>query len=123
MRRRRFIGLAIATGGALASRTAAAHHAWTEIDIGKSFTLTGVVGELRWENPHASLQLVVGEGERKGTWIVEMSGIARMESHGLTAALLARGRTLTIVASPSRSDAHTVRANSIRADGKDYGLY
>jgi hypothetical protein len=123
MRRRRFIGLAIAAGGALANRTVAAHHAWTEIDIGKSFTLTGVVNELHWENPHASLQLVVREGEHKGTWIVEMSGIARMESHGLTAELLARGRTLTIVASPSRSEAHTVRANTIRADGKDYGLY
>jgi len=37
-------------------------------DIGMSFTLTGVVGELRWENPHASLQLVVGEKRRVGSF-------------------------------------------------------
>ena len=119
--KRRF--MVAAAAAILATGSVAAHHAWTEIDTAKTLTLTGVVDDLHWENPHSSLRLVVADGERKGSWTVEMSGIARMQSHGLSADLLARGRTLTIDASPSRTEPHTVRANRIRADGKDYGLY
>lgn len=107
----------------VATGPAAAHHAWTEIDTGRSLTLTGVVDTLHWENPHASLVLTVNDGDRAVAWTVEMSGIARMESRGLSADLLAKGRTLTIVASPSRTESHTVRANRIQANGKDHGLY
>jgi Family of unknown function (DUF6152) len=114
---------ALAAVALLVSGTVAAHHAWTEVDTGKSLTLTGVVESLHWENPHSSLKLAVNDGGRDVVWTVEMSGIARMESRGLSADVLAKGRTLTIVASPSRTEAHTVRANRIRSDGKDYGLY
>jgi len=55
MRRRRFIGLALVAGATVGNRAAAAHHAWTAIDNGESLTLAGVVDEMHWENPHASL--------------------------------------------------------------------
>ncbi len=110
---------------------ALAHHAWNEIDTMRTFQLIGKVKSLKWENPHASLVLEVSEGERKGEWTVLMSGLARMEARGVAADTVAVGKTLTLTVSPSRGDAHVVRANRIAsgvrtdstADAKDYVLY
>ena len=102
---------------------AEAHHAWNEIDTARSLSLTGVVRSLKWENPHASLVLETMDGPARVEWTVLMSGPSRMQSHGIVEGAIAVGRTITIVASPSREDAHTVRANRIRADGVEHVLY
>ena len=100
-----------------------AHHAWNEVDTVRTVTLTGMVKSLKWENPHSSLVLETTDGGSTVDWTVLMSGIARMESHGVDAATVAIGKTLTIVASPARDEAHVVRANRIRSDGKEHVLY
>ncbi len=102
---------------------ALAHHAWNEIDTVRAFELVGKVKSLKWENPHASLVLDVSDGERKGEWTVLMSGLARMEARGVAAETVAVGRMLTLSVSPSRGDAHVVRANHITSDAKEYVLY
>ncbi len=102
---------------------ASAHHAWTEIDTGRTMTLTGTVKSLKWENPHASLVLETVDAGKPVDWTVMMSGLARMQGRGVDASMVAVGHTLTIVASPARDDPHTVRANRIRADGTEHVLY
>ena len=100
-----------------------AHHAWNEIDTAQTFRLDGRVESLKGENPHASLVLEVSDGDRKGEWSVLMSGIARMEARAISAETVAVGKMLALVVSPSRGDAHVVRANRITSDGKEYVLY
>jgi hypothetical protein len=113
--------------GALAAASLATaafgHHAWNEIDTTKTFTLTGTVRSLQWENPHASLILEVADGGAKVDWTVMMSGLARMESHGVGRDDVAVGKVLTIVASPARDEPRVVRANHIQGGGKDHVLY
>lgn len=114
----------IACGAAVALSTPAfAHHAWSEIDTVQTFELHGRVKSLKWENPHASLVVEVSDGDRKGEWTVLMSWLARIEARGAVADTVAVGKTLTLMVSPSRGDAHVVRANHIRSDGRDYVLY
>ena len=118
------IARAVAFALALGMATAAhAHHAWTDIDTGKTFKLFGKVKSLKWENPHTSLVLVVESGEHAGEWTVLMSGIARNESHDIRADTVAVGKSLTLVVSPSRGDARVVRASIVTADGRDRVLY
>ncbi len=128
----RVVGLALAFAGSTAAPLPAfAHHAWNEIDTVQSFQLSGRVKSLKWENPHASLVLEVSDGDRKGEWTVLMSGLARMEARGVAADTVAVGKTLTLIVSPSRSDARVVRANRITpdvtsgtaSDAKEYVLY
>jgi hypothetical protein len=115
-------GIAVAL---LWSTTSAAfaHHAWNEIDTAKTFKLVGKVLSLKWENPHTSLVLETDDGGGPVRWTVWMSGIARNEGHGIKADTVAVGKTLTIVASPSREEPHAVRANRIESDGEDHELY
>lgn len=102
---------------------ARAHHAWTEVDTGRTITLTGTVKALKWEHPHASLVLETVENRAPVDWTVLMSGPARLEGRGLERATIAVGRRLTIVAAPARDDTHVVRANRVQSDGQEYVLY
>ena len=67
--------------------------------------------------------LVVASGEHAGEWTVLMSGIARNEARDVHADTVAVGKSLTLVVSPSRSESHVVRANTITSDGRDRALY
>ena len=107
----------------LAVGVADAHHAWNEIDTSKSLTLTGTVRSLKWENPHASLVLEITDGGAKHDWTVLMSGLARMESRGVTEGMVAAGKAVTIVASPARGEVRVVRANRVLDGGHEYVLY
>jgi Family of unknown function (DUF6152) len=53
----------------------AAHHSTTMFDHSKTLTITGVVVELRWTNPHVSLLVngTVKEGEEPSLWLLEMT--------------------------------------------------
>ena len=121
--RRRVALLALGACGMACLQIARAHHAWNEVDTARTLTLTGVVQSLKWENPHASLVLQTVEDGAKVDWIVMMSGLARMQGHGIDEAMVAVGKPLIVVASPSRDEPHVVRANRIRSDGRDHVLY
>ncbi len=115
-----FVGTLLALASIVPAR---AHHAWNEIDTTKTFKLFGKVKSLKWENPHASLVLVVDSGEHRGEWTVLMSGLARMEARDVHADTVAVGKMLVLVVSPARGEARTVRADTITADGGDHVLY
>ena len=120
--RRVVIATALAAAVAVPGHVAA-HHAWNEIDTGRTLTLTGTVKSLKWENPHASLVLETVDHGTRVEWTVLMSGLARMSQRGVERGTVAVGRTLTIVASPARDEPHVVRANRIDGDGEEHVLY
>jgi uncharacterized protein (DUF2342 family) len=65
----------VAFGLATSIQPSAAHHSTTMFDHTKTVTLTGVVVELRWTNPHVTL-LVKGtakDGDQPSDWLLEMT--------------------------------------------------
>jgi hypothetical protein len=69
--------LVVAVFGALAISltSVAAHHSTTMFDHSKTLTINGVVGELRWVNPHVSLSVngTLKDGEEPALWVMEMT--------------------------------------------------
>ena len=59
MHRRTFL---IALPGALLTLRAEAHHGWTSFDESKPLYFEGEVVAVRWQNPHAEIDLRIEEG-------------------------------------------------------------
>jgi hypothetical protein len=90
----------------------AAHHSATMFDFSKNLTIKGKVIELRWVNPHASLEIngVIKEGEAPETWLLEMTSPGNLTRVG--------GWTRTAI---KPGDIVTVEFNPLRDAGKRGG--
>jgi hypothetical protein len=93
----------------LAAASAFAHHGWSEYDAGRTLTLTGVVVEAGYDNPHGFVRLKAGNQP----WRVILAPPSRMEARGLPRASLKVGATVTVVGYPHRRDAQEMRAERI----------
>lgn len=103
--------LAVLAGSALA------HHGWTGYDEQKTLTLTGVIRESSWENPHGLIRLQGEQGKGK-TWLVYLAPPSRMESRGLQKDAIKVGATATVVGYPHKTTADEMRAERITIGGK-----
>ena len=52
-------------GTLLLAVAAMAHHGWTGYDESKAFTVSGVIREAKWENPHVLIRLQADNGKGK----------------------------------------------------------
>jgi len=116
--RRAFIGLAGSLTLAMAAGRAWAHHGWSEYDASKRATLAGTIRDLHFSNPHATLVLEAG-GKM---WSVMLDSPARLQNRGVTAAMLAVGRSITIEGLPHKTRENEFRAERIVLDGKSIEL-
>ena len=97
--------------------SALAHHGWTGYDETKTITLTGVIREASYENPHALIKLQVDEGKGK-TWLAYLAPPSRMDSRGFAKDALKVGSTATLVGYPHKTTADEMRAERITIGGK-----
>jgi hypothetical protein len=102
---------------AVLAGSAWAHHGWTGYDESKTITLTGVIREASYENPHALIKLQVDEGKGK-TWLAYLAPPSRMDSRGFKKDALKVGATATVVGYPNRKIADEMRVERITMDGK-----
>ena len=102
----------IATVGSVA-----AHHGWSNYDEGKTLTMTGVVRESGYGNPHGFVRLQV-DGEQGKVWYVVLAPPSRMQSRGLTREMLKEGTTATVVGYPHRQKGDEMRAERITIGDK-----
>jgi len=102
---------------ALLAGTALAHHGWTGYDEQKATTVTGVIRESSWENPHGLIRLQGDDGKGK-TWLVYLAPPSRMDSRGLSKDAIKVGATVTVIGYPNKSTADEMRAEKITAGGK-----
>src|SRR5687768_732969 len=80
---------------------AAAHHSYAAFDRTKQVTLTGVVTEFQWNNPHAWIQIVVVDGRGRQTeWALECGSPNMMARTGWKRTTLKAGDKVTAVANP-----------------------
>ena len=101
----------------LLAAAAWAHHGWTGYDETKAVTLTGVIRELTWENPHALVRLQADNGKGK-IWLAYLAPLNRMEARGVARDAVKVGTTATIFGYPHRTTADEMRAERITLDGK-----
>jgi len=89
----------------LSGNAAMAHHSFAMFDINNKITITGVVRELQWTNPHVLIWVnVVEEGEAEPvTWAVEMTSVGNMRREGWNRETLVPGDNVEILINPLRN--------------------
>jgi Family of unknown function (DUF6152) len=105
-----------------AARPAAAHHSFAMFDMSKDVTITGVVVEYRWENPHSHIIIKVAPGAKDpstvGTWDVEGASINIMGRQGWNRITYKAGDPVTVVAHPMKDGSKGLSLfYAIRPDG------
>lgn len=127
---------ALAGIAALAAPAAAhAHHSFALFDTAKDVTLSGVVKEFEWTNPHVFIQVVAPDGKE---WSIEASATNSLRRNGWTRNSFKPGDKVSIVMHPLKdgkpggafmhatfedgrklSEAGDLAANSLRTKTQD----
>ena len=96
-----FCSVAAAVAALALASTATAHHSPAVFDLRKEVTLTGVITAFRFRNPHLFFHLEVTDGTNlEGEWEVEAQSPRIMTLYGWSAASLARGDRVVVLANP-----------------------
>ena len=102
----RSIAIALASLGAalfIPATTAFAHHSTAMFDHSKSVTITGVVKEVQWTNPHVAIFINGSEGsEQPALWLMEMTSPGNLVRDGWTRNAVKAGDKVTVSFSPLR---------------------
>ncbi len=97
---------------------AGAHHGWSSYDASKTVTINAPIAEIRWANPHGAAA-VQYQGKR---WEVVLAPVARMEARGLTADMLRKAKTVTLIGQPRSDGTPEMKIQRIVVEGKEYNL-
>jgi hypothetical protein len=95
-----------------------AHHGWSSYDATKTIRVTAPLSRVTWGNPHGTAQVVW----QKRAWRVVLAPTARMETRGLTRAMLASGKPVTLIGYPRRDGTAEMRIERVLAAGKTVEL-
>ncbi len=80
-----------------------AHHSFAAFDMGKTITVSGVVKEFQWLNPHSWIQMVVTDASGNAVeWSIEMSAPSSLVRQGWKPKTLKPGDQITVVTHPLR---------------------
>lgn len=102
----------------LLAGVASAHHGWSGYDESKTRTLAGTIEESSWSNPHATIQLKVGDA----SWKVILAPVSRMKTRGMTPEMIAKGAKVTVVGYAHREHKTELRAERITAGKSTFEL-
>jgi hypothetical protein len=98
---------------------AEAHHSNVAFEVTKVVTITGVVKEFRWANPHTWLTLTIDDGKgNKVDWSVEGRAPSVLLRAGWTRNSLKPGDAVTVDMSPAKDGTKTgLIARVTKSDG------
>jgi hypothetical protein len=107
MRSRLLRTLAVGTtalAGLSMAAVSVAHHSYSMFDQGKEITLTGVVREFQWTNPHTWIELDVtaADGSVQG-WSLESGSTNALKRQGWTRSSVKAGDRVKVLVNPLRS--------------------
>ena len=116
------MGTVLVTALLLICMPALAHHGTGTYDSTKSVTLTGVVTEFAFINPHAALYFDVKDASGKVVnWAIEMNSPGVLRAAGWTKATFKAGDQITITVRPAKAGTPVGlinRAQPILVNGK-----
>ena len=115
----RLVSAAAVFAWALAAPALAHHSVPVNFDQSKEVTITGVLTEMKWINPHSRFRLdVKNEAGATVEWLVEMGAINTMKRAGFETEKFAIGDTLTIIGWPGRGrDRSMLLRTAVLKDG------
>jgi hypothetical protein len=89
----------------LSGNTAMAHHSFAMFDVDNRMTITGVVRDFQWTNPHVLIWVnVEEEGEVEPvTWAVEMTSVGNLRREGWNRETLEPGDNVEVLINPLRN--------------------
>lgn len=116
--------LALVAVMAWRSAPASAHHSFAaEFDASKPITLTGVVMQIDWTNPHVWFYInVKGEDGRMVRWACEMGAPHQLQGRGWLRDTMKIGDTVTVEGALARDGTRRANARTVTtADGRTLG--
>ena len=79
------------------------HHAFSAFDMSKTITVSGVVKEFQWINPHSWIQMMVTDASGNAVeWSIEMSSPSSLVRQGWKPKTLKPGDQITVATHPLR---------------------
>jgi hypothetical protein len=98
---------------------ARSHHSNVAYEVNKVITITGVVREFEWVNPHTWVHVVVDDGKGgKVEWAAEGRAPGVLLRAGWTRNSLKAGETITVDMSPAKDGTRSaIIARVTKADG------
>jgi Family of unknown function (DUF6152) len=114
---------ALCTAG-VGVRAAWAHHSFAVFfDAQKSVTLSGVVEEFQFVNPHGLIRMTVKkEGAEPEEWKIETNSPSILRRRGWAPDSIKKGDVITVEGWPARDNSHWARLRKAqRANGEPIG--
>lgn len=113
---------AVAMAAFSALSPAAAHHSHSMFDLTVQQTIKGTVKSFAFQNPHVYLFVLVPEGEtgKFTNYVVEMSHVQNMMTHGISASTFKPGDIVTIKMNPLHDGRPGGQYITIAKEGKEY---
>lgn len=100
-----------------------AHHGTAAFDTSKMLTITGVVKEFQFVNPHAQIYFEVKNDKgNPEPWQGELTAPTKLERAGWTKNTLKPGDTITATGNILKSGAHTMWIRKLTAPSGDLQL-
>ena len=88
----------------LSAVPASAHHSFAQFDRSKEVTMSGVVREVQWNNPHTWIQVIVTDEKGRTTeWGFECGSPNMMSRTGWKRTTLKMGDHVTVVGNPLKN--------------------
>jgi hypothetical protein len=80
-----------------------AHHSFAMFDTANPVTISGVVTEFEWTNPHSYIEVDVTEGGALKHWTIELGSTSILQRGGWKFTTIRKGDKITAVLGPLRS--------------------
>ena len=119
MVRRALLAVLLVAAAVLVTRPLQAHHSNVAYEVTKVITVTGVVKDFEWVNPHTWLHLVVEDDKGgKAEWAAEGRAPGILLRAGWTRSSLKPGEKITVDMSPAKDGSKVaIIARVTKADG------
>ena len=113
------LAIVVAALLAHANRAGAHHSVPVNFDQSKEITISGVLTEAKWINPHSRFRIDVKQDDGKTVeWLVEMGAVNTMRRAGFEIEKFVVGDPLTVIGWPSRGrDRSMLLRTAVLKDG------
>src|SRR5262245_10694866 len=110
----------IATGLMVYVMSAVSHHSFAPVyDDTRTITVSGVVTQFKFVNPHALMSMdVTDESGKVAQWTVEFAGRLNLSNYGWTVDTIKAGEKVTVTGNPTHTGSDRMFFRKlVRADG------
>lgn len=98
-----------------------AHHSFSaEFDSTKRVTLTGIITNVKWQNPHVYFYVDVKENGKVINYAVELGSPNGVLGNGLSRNALKVGQVVSLNGTRAKDGSAKVNGSNITIDGKPY---